>query len=79
MKKPPFLILLYLKDGFYTLFDCGENHQKTKKLNRRLFVIAGSCSSKLTKNLTAEKSKNTHFGLYLIIFWHFVRIFLLNF
>ena len=33
----------------------------------------------LTKNLTAEKSKSAHFGLYLIIFRHFVRIFLLNF
>ena len=44
-----------------------------------MFIEAVPSDSKLTKNLTAEKSKSAHFGLYLIIFRHFVRIFLLNF
>ena len=44
-----------------------------------MFIEAVPHALKLTKNLTAEESKSAHFGLYLIIFRHFVRIFLLNF
>ena len=44
-----------------------------------MFVFADLRKSKLTAILTAEMLKSACFGLYLIIFCHFVRIFLLNF
>ena len=78
-KKAAFLILLYLKDGFDTLFDCGEKLSETEKMKLQVFVFAALHDSELTAILTAQKSKTDVFGINLIIFCHFVRIFLLNF
>ena len=78
-KKAAFLILSYLKDGFDTLLDCGENADKFQKKCSKMFVFADLRKSKLTAILTAQKSKTDVFGLNLIRFCHFVRLFLLKF